>query len=190
MFKEIIDERLKELIPSPKTSLYESTRYALLSPGKRFRPSLVMAVAASLGADPKIALDPACAIEMVHTYSLIHDDLPCMDNDDLRRGRPTLHKAFDEGLALLTGDYLLTYSFEILSNTAVLSTSQKLQMVQILSHAAGSHGMIGGQAIDLDMTGKSIDEATLYEMHHGKTSDDSNSFSCCWLSWDDWRTSD
>ena len=169
MYKAQIDRRLQELIPNLADSLYEAARYALFSPGKRLRPSLVLAVTTALGGDVTCAIDPACAIEMIHTYSLIHDDLPCMDDDDLRRGKPTLHKIFTEGMALLTGDYLLTYSFEVLAKSPSLSPEIKLQLIQILTHAAGSCGMVGGQAIDLSSVGLPIDEKELLQMHHGKT---------------------
>jgi len=106
---------------------------------------------------------------MIHAYSLIHDDLPCMDDDDLRRGIPTLHKVFSEGMALLAGDYLLTYAFEVLVNAPGLSSCQKLRLAQILSRAAGGEGMVGGQAIDIESQGKSIDERELDAMHRGKT---------------------
>lgn len=129
---------------------------------------LVLTVLHALKKEPLSGLDPACALEMVHAYSLIHDDLPCMDDDDLRRGHPTLHKVFGEGMALLAGDYLLTLSFEVIS-LSPLSEAKKLRLVQILSKAAGSEGMVGGQAIDLASVGKTLDEKTLLRMHRGKT---------------------
>jgi geranylgeranyl diphosphate synthase type II len=116
-----------------------------------------------------MSLDPACAIEMIHTYSLIHDDLPCMDDDELRRGKPTLHKVYSEGMALLTGDYLLTYAFEVLAKAALLSPEVKLRLIQILSVSAGARGMIGGQAIDISSVGEQIDAETLLKMHEAKT---------------------
>lgn len=164
----MIEKRLKELIPSRDETIFEAARYSLLSPGKRLRPRLALAAASTFGADPLLVLDPACAIEMVHTYSLIHDDLPCMDNDDLRRGKPTLHKVYGEAIALLAGDYLLTYAFEVIAN-AQLPPDQKLQMIKVLSHRAGAPGMIGGQALDIESIGKEIDEETLLQMHYGKT---------------------
>lgn len=167
--KEKIEARLRELIPSRDETVFEAARYSLLSEGKRIRPLLALSAAAAFGADPLLALDPACAIEMIHTYSLIHDDLPCMDNDSLRRGKPTLHKVFGEAIALLAGDYLLTFAFEILANAKNLSAEQKLQMVQTVSSCAGSPGMIGGQAIDVESEGKEIDEEILLQMHYGKT---------------------
>ncbi|MBS0625347.1 MAG: polyprenyl synthetase family protein [Verrucomicrobia bacterium] len=165
----LIEKRLDELVPNRDEPLYCAARYSLLAPGKRLRPQLVLAAAESLGADIKLALDPACAVEMIHTYSLIHDDLPCMDDDDLRRGRPTLHKVFGEGMALLAGDYLLTYAFEVLANAPGLTAQQKIGLVLTLAQKGGSDGMIGGQAIDISSQGKEIDQATLEKMHIGKT---------------------
>lgn len=166
--QELIDKRLSELIPSRDETIFEAARYSLLSPGKRLRPQLVLATAKSFGADPFAALDPACAIEMIHTYSLIHDDLPCMDDDDLRRGKPTLHKIYGEAIALLAGDYLLTFAFDVIANST-LTESQKIQMIKILSMHSGAPGLIGGQATDIEMEGKEIDEETLLQMHYGKT---------------------
>lgn len=165
----MLEKRLAELIPARKETIFEAVRYSLLSGGKRIRPQLVLATASTFGVDSAIALDPACALEMVHTYSLIHDDLPCMDNDDLRRGKPTLHKAYGEAIAVLTGDYLLTFAFEVLSQAPHLSPLQKLQMIQVLSHCSGAPGMIGGQVIDIESEHKAINEETLLNMHHGKT---------------------
>lgn len=168
-FKKIINNRLSELVALKPEPLFAAARYSLLSAGKRLRPLLVFATVSSFGKDPRAALDPACAIEMIHTYSLIHDDLPCMDDDDLRRGVPTLHKAFNEPIALLTGDYLLTFAFEVLAGAEGISAEQKIQLIKILSERAGSSGMIGGQAIDIESQGKKITEETLFRMHKGKT---------------------
>jgi geranylgeranyl diphosphate synthase type II len=155
-FKEIhlsiLKNRLEELLSVkaiPQQSLFEAARYSLLGPGKRLRPLLVLAILHDHHIPIKAGLDAACALEFIHTYSLIHDDLPSMDNDDLRRGRPTLHKVFPEGLAVLAGDFLLTYAFEILSNLPHLSSEQKINLIRCLSKRAGSHGMIGGQVVDL-----------------------------------------
>lgn len=168
-----IENQLDRLVPSSKDLLYsplfQAARYSLLSPGKRFRPLLVLAVAESYGVPLEHTLLPACAIELVHTYSLIHDDLPCMDNDDLRRGQPTLHKIYPEWHALLTGDYLLTYAFEILAQAPFLNAEQKIALIHSLSFYSGAHGMIGGQMIDLLFEGKVIDWKMLQEMHRGKT---------------------
>ncbi|MBS0620462.1 MAG: polyprenyl synthetase family protein [Verrucomicrobia bacterium] len=168
-----IEKTLSELIPSASTApyspLFDAARYAVISPAKRLRPLLLLATAASYGISLESALHPACALELIHTYSLIHDDLPCMDDDALRRGRPTLHKIYPEWHALLTGDYLLTYAFEILSNAPGLSAEQKLSLIRILSQSAGAEGMIGGQMIDLLSEGKEIDFDLLHRMHLGKT---------------------
>jgi geranylgeranyl diphosphate synthase, type II len=143
-----IDETLDALVrarPSfPHRDLFAAARYSLLSPGKRMRPLLAIATAEIYDIPQEQVLIPACALEMVHTYSLIHDDLPCMDDDDLRRGRPTLHKVYGEGQAVLAGDFLLTYAFEVLSSLPFLSAEQKIDLVRCLSSHAGSEGMIGG----------------------------------------------
>ncbi|MBS0604087.1 MAG: polyprenyl synthetase family protein [Verrucomicrobia bacterium] len=171
--RQKIDDKLCALVSSssdlPYSALFASARYSLSSPGKRLRPLLVLATAASYGAPLEKALAPACAIEMIHTYSLIHDDLPCMDDDDLRRGQPTLHKMVPEWHALLTGDYLLTYAFEILSDAPSLSSEQKISLVRTLASRAGAHGMIGGQMIDLLSVGQTVDWEILEQMHLGKT---------------------
>lgn len=171
--REEIDKKLHELVPFldelPYSSLFASARYSLLSPGKRLRPLLVLAIAESYGIPLSHTLLPACALEMVHTYSLIHDDLPCMDDDDLRRGKPTLHKIYPEWQAVLTGDYLLTYAFELLADAPHLSSEQRIALVRSLSSHAGAHGMIGGQMIDLIFEGQTIDWEILEQMHRGKT---------------------
>lgn len=167
---ENIEKRLRELIPFRDETIFEAARYALLSSGKRIRPMLTLAAAAVFGADPLTVLDPACAIEMIHTYSLIHDDLPCMDNDDLRRGKPTLHKVYGDAIALLAGDYLLTYAFEVIANAQNLGREQRLQMIKTVAMRAAAPGMIGGQVLDIEHTGKEIDEEILLQMHEGKTS--------------------
>ena len=155
--------------------LHTAMRYAVLGGGKRIRPLLVFA-ASELGSintiDASLVNRAACAIEMIHTYSLVHDDLPCMDDDDLRRGRPTVHKAFDEATALLVGDALQTRAFEILSHptsTDPRTSLAQLRMIASLAHASGSKGMAGGQAIDLQNVGKKMDLPALEEMHAMKT---------------------
>jgi geranylgeranyl diphosphate synthase type II len=167
---EKIESRLRELIPHRDETIFEAARYSLLSPAKRIRPLLTLATATVFGVDPLTVLDPACAIEMIHTYSLIHDDLPCMDNDDLRRGKPTLHKVYGDAMALLAGDYLLTYAFEVVANASILGREQRLQMIKTIAMRASAPGLIGGQAIDIEAEGKEIDEETLWQMHEGKTS--------------------
>lgn len=167
---EIIEKRLRELIPPRDETIFEAARYSLLSGGKRLRPLLTLATAAVFGVDPLTVLDPACAIEMIHTYSLIHDDLPCMDNDELRRGKPALHKVYGDAMALLAGDYLLTFAFEVIANASPLGREQRLQMIKTVAMRSSAPGMIGGQAIDIEQIGKEIDEETLLQMHKGKTS--------------------
>jgi geranylgeranyl diphosphate synthase type II len=178
-FITLINQRLDELVPLrdlPQKNLFEAARYSLLGPGKRIRPFLVLSILQGYQISIKLGLDPACALECIHTYSLIHDDLPCMDNDDFRRGRPTLHKVFPEGLAVLAGDFLLTLAFEILSSIPHLSMKQKLDLIHVLSKRAGSHGMIGGQVVDLASEGLSISWETLHFMHVHKTA---AMFTCC-----------
>jgi geranylgeranyl diphosphate synthase type II len=146
-----IEERLKELVPNKEgNSLFAAARYSLFAPSKRLRPFFVLRIAECYGVDIETALNPACALEIVHTYSLIHDDLPCMDNDDERRGKPSLHKAFPEGHAMLTGDFLLTYAFEILASSPDLTPEQRIALIQTLSRSSGEEGMAGGQASDLE----------------------------------------
>lgn len=167
---ELIEKRLHDLIPPRDETIFEAARYSLLASGKRIRPLLTLAAAGVYGVNPLTVLDPACALEMIHTYSLIHDDLPCMDNDNLRRGKPTLHKVYGEAMALLAGDYLLTFAFEVIANAQILGREQKVQMIRSVAARAGAPGMIGGQALDIESEGKEIDEDTLIQMHYGKTS--------------------
>ena len=148
--------------------LYESMRYSLLDAGKRIRPFIVISMAQSLGADIEKAMPFAAAIEMIHTYSLIHDDLPCMDDDDMRRGKPSNHKAFGEDIALLAGDALLTLAFETVA-CADLPSDIRIQAVRCLSEAAGADGMIGGQVLDLEAEKISPDEARLNKIYSLKT---------------------
>ena len=150
------------------SSLYESMRYSAGSGGKRIRPFITCSVAEALSAPADVALSFAVAVEMIHTYSLIHDDLPCMDNDDVRRGKPTNHKVFGEAEALLAGDALLTMAFNVISHAAC-GGDTKVRAVAALSEAAGASGMIGGQIIDIHSEGKSIDFDLLIKMHSLKT---------------------
>jgi len=156
---------------SEPTRLHEAMRYATLGGGKRVRPVLVYATGAALGL-PVTTLDgPACAIEIVHAYSLVHDDLPSMDDDDLRRGRPTCHRAFDEATALLAGDALQTLAFYILAHDKQITAGAeaRLKMVETLAMACGSRGMAGGQGIDLAAVGNELSLAELENMHIHKT---------------------
>lgn len=168
----LIEERLDSFVPmsdTPYSLLYKAARYSLLGGGKRLRPVLTLATAEALGANEEQALSAACALEMVHVYSLIHDDLPCMDDDDFRRGKPSLHKAFNEGHAVLTGDYLLTRAFEVVANDPHLSADKKVRLIQQIASGAGCNGMIAGQVMDLDAEGKCIDLQMLQTIHHYKT---------------------
>lgn len=164
--KERIDQTLDQLIPPTKEPLFEAAHYSLEG-GKRLRPLLTLAIVETFGQPIEKALHPACALEMIHTYSLIHDDLPCMDDDDFRRGKPSLHKAYPESHAVLTGDFLLTYAFEVLANAPLLSDTQKNRLIAVLALRSGSQGMIGGQV--LDIAGGSTNLEHLLQMHAKKT---------------------
>jgi geranylgeranyl diphosphate synthase type II len=154
---DLLDKLVAEE-PVPHNSLYVAARYSLLAPGKRIRPLLAIATGQMLGSSLEALLQPACALEMIHAYSLIHDDLPAMDDDDFRRGKPSLHKAFGEGNAILAGDYLLTYAFEVLSTAPHLTAEQRLTLITLLARASGGHGMIGGQIMDLEKAGHDLTE--------------------------------
>jgi geranylgeranyl diphosphate synthase type II len=169
--KDIIELSLKKYIETlPKGSLKDAMSYALLAGGKRIRPLLMLHVIESLGISSKPFVDVSISLELLHTYSLIHDDLPAMDDDTLRRGKPTLHIAFNEGLAILAGDALLTDAFHVISIHPQLTAEQKIQMVHILSSKAGSHGMILGQVLDLASEGQAISLEQLKTMYILKTS--------------------
>ena len=170
--RELVESELpKQLRQSGKPldeTLTESMEYSLMAGGKRLRPILLMAAADAAGAKGEDFLASACAIEMIHTYSLIHDDLPAMDNDDYRRGKLTNHKIYGAGIATLAGDALLTLAFEVMTREDV-SPEIKLAVIQEMSAAAGPQGMVGGQAVDLESEGKRIPLEKLREMHLGKT---------------------
>lgn len=153
-------------------SIVEAMRYSALAGGKRLRPVLTMEFCRVSGGQPQDALPFACALEMIHTYSLIHDDLPCMDNDDLRRGRPTSHKVYGEGMAVLAGDALLTYAFETAAQAAQntrLTAQQVVQTIGVLAHEAGYFGMIGGQVLDLTAEHKQLSYEELVDLQDKKT---------------------
>ncbi len=156
---------------APPSRLHQAMRYATLGGGKRVRASLVYAAGAAVGAPDNAQDVPACAVELIHAYSLVHDDLPCMDDDDLRRGKPSSHKAYDEATALLAGDALQSLAFELLANDPDMpsSAAQRLHMIAILAHAIGSTGMAGGQAIDLESAGATLSLPQLEDMHNRKT---------------------
>lgn len=171
--REKVDQALQSLMPpedSHPARLVSAMRYSLFAGGKRIRPVLVLAASGAAGGREDDALVPACAIELVHTYSLIHDDLPAMDDDDFRRGRPTCHRAFDEGTAVLAGDALLTMAFDLLSEGGQVTGHElRLQMVRELARAAGWRGMVGGQQVDMDSEGTQADLPTLEYIHTHKT---------------------
>jgi farnesyl diphosphate synthase/geranylgeranyl diphosphate synthase type II len=150
--------------------LVEAMRYSTLAGGKRVRPVLVYATGEALGAPLEILDAPAAAVELIHVYSLVHDDLPAMDNDDLRRGRPTCHRAYDEATAILVGDALQARAFEVLANSpASIAATARIEMLRLLADAIGTRGMAGGQAIDLEAVKQTLDEAALERMHRQKT---------------------
>lgn len=149
--------------------LHDAMRYAVLDGGKRVRPLLVHAAGALFGADAQALSRAAAAVEMIHAYSLVHDDMPCMDDDALRRGKPTVHKAYDEATALLVGDALQAQAFQVLADCGTLPAARQVAMLRLLAFAAGSAGMCGGQAIDLDSVGLSLTLAQLEQMHRLKT---------------------
>ena len=150
-------------------TLASSMEYSLMAGGKRLRPILLMAAAEAVGGWGEEYLTSACAIEMIHTYSLIHDDLPAMDNDDYRRGKLTNHKVYGAGMATLAGDALLTLAFEVLLRQHGVSVAVKLTVLREVSEAAGAKGMVGGQAMDLGAEGQQVNIITLRRMHMGKT---------------------
>ena len=168
------DAALARVLPadgSEPVELVRAMRYAVLGGGKRLRPLLVYAAGAALGASCDVLDIPACAVELIHAYSLVHDDLPSMDDDDLRRGRPTCHIAFGEATAILAGDALQALAFEILASqtTPAIGVELRLEMLRVLGAACGAHGMAGGQAIDLAAVGKELDLPALENMHSHKT---------------------
>ena len=167
-----IDRALDRYLPKEKTrpaTIHRAMRYSLFAGGKRLRPILSLAAAEACGGKPADALPLACAVECIHTYSLVHDDLPSMDNDDMRRGRPTSHKVFGEGIAVLAGDALLTIAFEIATQTKSTRRYDLRRMMHDLSIAAGSQKLIAGQVADLEGEGKPIDRAGLRYIHENKT---------------------
>lgn len=152
--------------------IHEAVHYSIFAGGKRLRPILCLAAVEALGKDPKPVFPAACALEMIHTYSLIHDDLPAMDNDDYRRGQLTNHKVFGEGIAVLAGDALLTQAFEVmagLGNSGLFKDKDILLAIKELALASGTKGMIGGQTVDLDSEGKDVSPETLSFIHTRKT---------------------
>jgi farnesyl diphosphate synthase len=168
-----VEEALERSLPGTQHAparLHEAMRYATLEGGKRVRPLLVFAAGELSGADPGRLDIAACAVELIHAYSLVHDDMPCMDNDVLRRGKPTVHVEYDQATALLVGDALQTLAFQLLAEHRLADDpAHQLEMVKALALASGSRGMAGGQAIDLEATGKQLAQAELEFMHVRKT---------------------
>ena len=168
-------EKLMEVKNAPEETVYNAMKYSIDAGGKRLRPVLAIAVCDMLGGNPEEIMPYACAIEMIHTYSLIHDDLPAMDNDDYRRGKLTNHKVFGEAMAILAGDALLNYAFEIMledMNQCIpsgVSLENKTKAVHRIAKASGRSGMIGGQVVDLESEGKMITKEVLEYMHRCKT---------------------
>lgn len=172
---EIIEARLKILIPEDHKyigKLYESMRYSVFAGGKRLRPILCITAYNMFSDDYEKVLDIACSLEMIHTYSLIHDDLPCMDNDDYRRGKFTNHKVYGEDYALLAGDALLNMGVEVMLNAAIKNSEnydRYIRAIYDIMSAVGTKGMIGGQFVDIKSEGKNLDKETLMYMHKNKT---------------------
>ena len=170
--KQSIEQWLSTVLNSPIPEyrrLYEAMNYSLLQGGKRIRPILTKAVLEAMKVDASLYKEFLCALECIHTYSLIHDDLPAMDNDDYRRGNLTNHKVYGDGMAILAGDGLLTYAFQLCSENTTASADQKIKAIQCLATAAGPEGMVGGQAFDLLSEGKHIPLEELKILHSGKT---------------------
>ncbi|HEY6012186.1 MAG TPA: farnesyl diphosphate synthase [Nitrospirota bacterium] len=173
--KRVIDAALEKLAPPAGTypaSVHEAMRYSLFAGGKRVRPILAIAAAEALGANTAGLLPIAGSLELIHTYSLIHDDLPAMDDDDLRRGRPTCHKVYGEAIAILAGDGLLNKAFEVLSDPRRLkavSANRLLAIIREISTASGAFGMVGGQVVDMESEGTEVDFPTLEYIHTHKT---------------------
>ncbi|HEY1787025.1 MAG TPA: farnesyl diphosphate synthase [Verrucomicrobiae bacterium] len=170
---ETVNRALDRFLPPEKTrpaTIHRAMRYSIFAGGKRMRPALCLAAAQACGGSEKDALSLACAVECIHTYSLIHDDLPAMDNDDFRRGKPTNHKVFGEGIAVLAGDALLTQAFEIAAQSKAIVRYPREKMILELATASGSLQLIAGQVADLEAEGKKISEPELKFIHERKTS--------------------
>jgi geranylgeranyl diphosphate synthase type II len=170
--RQLVEEALKAALPPAETleaRVIESMRYSLFAGGKRLRPILCLAAAEAIGGEPQQAMPAACALEMIHTYSLIHDDLPAMDDDDFRRGVPTNHKVFGEAVAILAGDALLTEAFQLLSEYRNLPPVRVVEIIRVIALAAGYRGMVGGQVVDMLSQNKPAELETVRYMHSRKT---------------------
>lgn len=169
---QLVDAALERFLPAagtPPPSIHEAMRYSVFAGGKRIRPMLCLEAARIFASDITPALHPACAIEFIHTYSLIHDDLPALDNDDLRRGKPTCHKKFGEAIAILAGDALLTLAFEAIGATPVDADLRVKILTEVATSAGTVKGMVGGQVADLEAEGKGVGPETLEYIHRSKT---------------------
>jgi len=171
----LVDQAMERWMPGQDVlpcSLHQAMRYSIFAGGKRLRPILMIAACESLGGHASQVLHAACAMEMIHTYSLIHDDLPAMDDDDFRRGRPTNHKVYGEAIAILAGDALLTEAFRILADAEAnrsVPPATVIKVIELVARYAGSQGMVGGQVVDMESEGKEIDFPTLEYIHTHKT---------------------
>lgn len=174
-WREKVEKALDRFLAAgvgPSPSLAQAMRYSVFSGGKRIRPLLVLASTFAVGGDVERAIPYACALEMIHTYSLIHDDLPAMDNEDYRRGRPTSHRLFGEAMAILAGDALLTEAFQVMANPAFsgdISPFTALRVIHEVSKAVGIKGMVGGQALDVEVDGKTLEAEQIRQIHLYKT---------------------
>jgi geranylgeranyl diphosphate synthase type II len=172
--RALIDAALDRVLPTedtPPANLHRAMRYSVLAPGKRLRPILVIAGAEAVGGAAPAVTDAACALELIHAYSLIHDDLPAMDDDDYRRGRLTNHKVFGEAMAILAGDALLTLAFRLIADNAARMSDPRMvaRVVADVADAAGTDGMVGGQVVDIESEGKDVTAETLEYIHRHKT---------------------
>jgi geranylgeranyl diphosphate synthase type II len=169
--KEAIERELESILSRDDSLLFKAMRYSVLGGGKRFRPLLLLASGEEFGVRSEDALPFACAVELIHNYSLIHDDLPSMDNDDFRRGKPSCHKAYGENVALLAGDALLTLAFEIMASAQIEMSpnTKKEQAIAELGRYAGTDGMIGGQLLDITLTPEAVSQNLFHELIQKKT---------------------
>jgi geranylgeranyl diphosphate synthase, type II len=170
--QKMVEDALQAYLPKPSVkpkTIHKAMRYSIFAGGKRLRPILCLAVAECCGGEAAAALPLACAVECIHTYSLIHDDLPCMDNDDLRRGMPTSHKVFGEAIAVLTGDALLTFAFELAAQVPGWPRYSLKDVIRELAIASGSRSLIAGQVLDLESEGKRVSLPLLRFIHESKT---------------------
>jgi geranylgeranyl diphosphate synthase type II len=170
--RAVVDGALKSVFPEPQgfaADVVRAMTYSLFAGGKRLRPILCIGGAEAVGKEARAVLPFACSLELIHTYSLIHDDLPAMDNDDLRRGKPTNHKVFGEAVALLAGDGLLTEAFRLMAETDEVDPRALLKVIRLVGAAAGYQGMVGGQAVDIQSEGKPVDPSLVNFIHSHKT---------------------